>query len=278
MKIHNASIFEYTILYSQGDNQVYPYLRQNDGKHNMQCLSSIHGRSFVVGRHDNGRFVVSKGNGLSYTQNSFLFTPEMPTDVWGLLLKTDATRDFLCGLDVQSLGVKTNQMEYVIEIDYPIHIAQTGVDLKPCLLQYSVECPWRIADAAFIGREQILSEVAKWQQLNEKGFKENYLIAANVFLKNLRIMHDSGVLHNALTYENYTWALELLDFELCHTPQHPYEKEDYVRHVPTLYAREIIDVYKLINYIACVLREDVDFDKTNELFADYGFDIEKFRV
>ena len=135
MKIHNASIFEYTILYSHGDNKVYPYLRQNDGKHNMQCLSSIHGRSFVVGRHDNGTFVVSKGNGLSYTQNNFLFTPEMPTDVWGLLRKEDALRDYYCGQDVQSLGIKTNQMECVLELNCPIYIPQTKEIVKPCLLQ-----------------------------------------------------------------------------------------------------------------------------------------------
>lgn len=77
----------------------------------VYCVSPIHCRSFVVGRKENGRYIVSKGNGLAYSQYSFLYTPEMPTDVWGLLLKEDALRDFYCGQDVQALGIKTNQME-----------------------------------------------------------------------------------------------------------------------------------------------------------------------
>ena len=215
---------------------------------------------------------------MSYSEHVFLFTPEMPTDVWGLLLKEDALRDFYCGQDVQALGIKTNQMECVLELDYPIHIVQTGTDLKPVLLQYDVECPYRIADAAFMERQQIANEVAKWQQYNRKGYSDNYLIAAEMLISNLRIMHDHQVLHNALTCENITWALELLDFELCRTPQHPYTKADYERHVCNLYDREVIDTYKIIIYIAGCLRETVDFKKIDALFRDYGFDLEKFKV
>lgn len=272
-----ATHTSYTIIESISDT-IFPYLRSHDGDKEMWCISPIHGRSFVVGRHDNGRYIISKGNGLAYTEHTFLYTPEMPTDVWGLLLKKDALRDFYCGQDVQALGIKTNQMECVIELDLPIHIEQTNADIKPYLLQYSVECPYRIADAGFMDRSQIMQEVEKWQMYNMKGYRQNHLIAADILINNLRIMHDNGVLHNALTYENLTWALELLDFELTHTPQHPYDSEDYIRHIPNLFDREILDIYKLIIYIAGVLHENVDYKVIDAMFLEYGFDINKYTL
>lgn len=275
---YSCKYIEYTLIKETESTSPYPYLRHPDGDKEMWCVSPVHGRSFVVGRHDDGRYIVSKGNGLAYSQHTFLYTPEMPTDVWGLLLKQDALRDFYCGQDVQALGIKTNQMECVIELDVPIHIEQTNADIKPCLLQYSVECPYRIADAGFMDKPQIMQEVKKWQAYNKKGYSQNHLIAADVLINNLRIMHDNGVLHNALTYENLTWALELLDFEITHTPQHPYDTEDYVRHVPTLFDREIIDTYKLIKYIAGVLHEDVDYKVIDALFLEHGFNINKYTL
>lgn len=260
-------------------NEIFPFVRHVNGEGMMAYpISPIHCRSFVVGKHKDGRFVISKGNGLTYSQYPFLYTPEIPTNVWGMLLKEDALRDYYSGQDVQRLGIKTNQMECVIEIDYPIRIPQTSTDLYPVLLQYSVECPYRIADAGFMSKKQIWSEVSKWDRINTKHYQEEYLIAADVLINNLRIMHDNGVLHNALTYENLTWALELLDFELCHTPEHPYTKEDYLRHVPDLFDREIIDIYKLINYIAGVLHQNVDYVKVDNMFLHYGFDLSKYQL
>lgn len=256
----------------------FPLLVNKEGNKLLYSVSPIHGRSYVVGRTGEGRYVVSKGNGLAYSECIFLHTPETPSDVWGLLAKEEALRDFYCGKDVQALGIKTNQMECVLELDYPIHIAQTGVDIKPVLLQYDVECPYRIADAPFMEKELIRAEVAKWQQYNHKGYSDNYLIATEMMISNLCIMHDHQVLHNALTYENLTWALELLDFELCRTPQHPYTKSDYERHVCDLYDRELIDTYKIIIYIAGCLHETVDFKKVDALFMDYGFDLRKYKV
>ncbi len=257
---------------------LYPYLRSEHGDKTMWQVSPIHGRSYVVDRTGEGRYVVSKGNGLGYTQYNFVFTPEMPSDVWGLLLKEDALRDFHCGQEVQALGIKTNQMECVLELDYPIHIAKTNVDSKPVLLQYNVECPYRISDAPFMTREQISYEVSKWERMNDKGFDKDYLIAANVLIHNLRIMHDHEVLHNAIHEQNYTWALELLDFELCRTPNYPYTQADYERHVCNLYDREVIQTYQIINYIAGCLNEPVDFKQLDNLFFEYGFDIEKFKI
>lgn len=244
----------------------------------MLCPSPLHGRSFVVGQHDYGRYVVTKGNGLCYSQYPFIYTPDTTADVWGLLLKEDALRDYYCCQDVQALGIKTNQMECVLELDFPIFIEKTSKTIKPAILQYNVECPYRICDAAFMERKQINAEVAKWQQYNKKGFSSNHMIAAEVLISNLRTMHDHDVLHNAIHEQNYTWALELLDFELCRTPQHPYEKADYERHVPTLYSREVIQTYVIINYIAGVLREEANYAAIDALFAEYGFDLSKFSV
>lgn len=276
MNNYNADRLAYVSLLHNGNPKPFPLLAIKGGRLRMYCVSPIHCRSFIVGQHEDGRFIITKGNGLSYSTHTFLYTPEMPTDVWGLLRKEDAIRDFYCGQDVQALGIKTNQMECVMELDYPIYIPQTQETINPCILQYSVECPWRIADAGFMNQNQIWDEVHKWDRLNDKGFQEDYLIAANVLIRNLKVMHDNGVLHNALTFENLTWALELLDFELCHTPQHPYSQEDYARHVPDLFDREVIDTYRLIIYIAGVLHQQVDFQFIDNLFMEYGFDLRKY--
>lgn len=256
-----------------------PYLHNISSKDPLiYTVSPIHCRSFIVGRHDDGRYIVSKGNGLAYSQYSFLHTPELPQNVWGLLRKEDALRDFYCGQDVQKLGIKTNQMECILEIDYSIHIRQTDEYIYPVLLQYNVECPYRIADAGFMDLNMIQSEVEKWRMVSNKGFSDDYLIAADILIRNLQEMHNNGILHNALTYENVTWALELLDFEVCHTPQHPYSNSDYLKQLSNMYDREIFDIYKIINYIAGVLRQKIDFSKVDQMFMDYGFDIKKYKV
>lgn len=278
MKYWSSNNFPYSILVQQGDSTPYPLLRNENGTEKIYSPSPLHGRSFVVGQHNDGRFIISKGNGLCYSQHTFLYTPDMPSDVWGLLLKEDALRDYYCCQDVRSLGIKTNQMECVLELDYPIHIDKTGVDLKPCLLQYSVESPYRICDAPFMEKEQIEKEVSKWQRFNSSSWQQNHIIAAEVLIKNLRIMHDHEVLHNAIHEQNYTWALELLDFELCRTPQHPYDKADYERHVCSLYDREVIQTYVIINYIASVLKEEINFKLIDDIFDKYHFSLKKFNI
>ena len=268
----------FVIEETENKKTLYPYLRSEHGNKTIWQVSPIHGRSYLVDRTGDGRYVVSKGNGLGYTQHNFIYTSEQFADIWGLLLKEDALRDFHCGQEVQALGIKTNQMECVLELDYPLHIAKTNVDLNPILLQYNVECPYRISDAPFMKREQITAEVNKWEKMNDKCFDKDYLIAANVLVRNLRIMHDHEVLHNAIHEQNYTWALELLDFELCRTHNHPYTKADYERHVCNLYDREVIQTYQVIIYIAGVLNEPVDFKQLDALFLEYGFDISKFKL
>ena len=273
MKEYSAVRCAFDYVFCSNNCTPYPLLRFAAGKEKIFAVSPLHGRSFVVGQRNDGRYTVSKGNGLCYSEYLFLNTPETQLDVWGLLLMKDALRDYHCCQDVKALGIKTNQMECVLELDYPIYIAQTDTTVKPVLLQYNVECPYRICDAPFMERSQIEAEVAKWQQYNSQGYSKSHEIAADILIGNLRTMHDHEVLHNAIHEQNYTWALELLDFELTRTPQHPYEKEDYERHAPSLYNREVIQTYVIINYIAGVLRAKVNFADIDRMWRDYGFDI-----
>ena len=258
----------------------FPFLLDKNGDVTVWNIAPhSHGRSFIVGRTEDGRSVVSKGNGFSYTGYTFANTGEMGNGTWGLLLEADAIRDFNLCNDVATLGVKTNRMEYVLELECDV-ILPNGKCIRPYLLQYDVECPYRISDFRFVPQEQLEAEILKWEEYNSEGYdsKHRHMIAANVLISNLRILHDNGILHNALTSQNYTWALELLDFELAHSPWHPYTKADYLRHVPDLYAREIFQTYNIIVEIAQILSEDFNYFEINGLFAKYGFDLNKFNV
>lgn len=150
----NSSDTPYYLLKSSGKDIVKPYLRSTDGDKEMWCPSPLHGRSYVVSRTENGRYIVSKGNGLCYTLHTFLHTGEFYDGTWGLLLRQDAERDFIMGQEIEALGIKTNHMEYVLELDVELALPN-GHRVKPCLLQYDVECPYRICDAAFMTQEQI---------------------------------------------------------------------------------------------------------------------------
>ena len=252
----------------------YPYLCDKNGDREIFCPSPLHGRSYVVGRTNNGRYIVSKGNGLSYTQHSFLYTGEFYDGTWGLLLRQDAERDFIMGQEVAAIGIKTNQMEYVLELDVEVNLPN-GRMLKPILLQYDVECPYRISDAVFMTQEQIQAEVEKWEKMNERDYDKAHMIAANVLIRNLLVLHDHKIRHNAINEQNYTWALELLDFELAYSPKHPYTKEDNMMHVKELFPHEIVYTYNIINHIAGVLSEEIDFTEVDALFAEYGFDLKQ---
>lgn len=250
---------------------IKPYFRDDEGKEAMWLVSPQHGRSFVVDRRDN-RWIVGKGNGLSYTCSSINHTPEAPLESWCILYAKEAIRDFRMGMEIASLGIKTNIMEAVVEIDLKLP-SDIHIDKKPALLQYSVECPYRISYAPFMDREMIMEYVLEWEKMNEFEAKKYYEITANVLIRNLRIMHDHEILHNALTSQNHTWALELLDFEIACSPSNPYDREDYRRRIPDLYPREIIHIYQIILDIAGILREEADFGYIDKLFNHYGFKI-----
>ncbi len=278
MNKYNATKEQYRIiLNNDNDCEIYPYLRSIDGNDaNMYLVSPLHGRSYVVGKKEN-RYIISKGNGLSYSNLQFLNTHELGTDSWGLLLKQDAKRDFIVGNEVRALGIKTNHMEYVLELQKYV-LFQDGTQLKPVLLQYNVECPYRISDAPFMINGEIKKWVSTWNSMCKKSHEHYYLMAADVLIRNLHILHSNKILHNAISIQNYTWALELLDFELAHSPNYPKTSEDAKRHIPILFDREIIHTYEIIVYIAGCLHEQINFDIVDKMFENYGFDLKKYLI
>ena len=253
----------------------YPYIRDDFGDQTMFCIGPCHGRSFVICRTENGRWVVSKGNGFSYTSHSFVNTHETGLETWGLLLEKDAVRDFNIGIEIQGKGIKTNQMEFVLKLNDPLMVGDETV--YPFLLQYNVACPFRICDFPFMDKPQIDFELENWESFNTRGHNEKHLIAANVLFRNLRIMHDNCILHNAIHIQNYTWALELLDFEIARTPEFPYSEANE-KSYSILYHRELIQTYEVVNYIAWCLRENIDYLKIEGVMAEYGFDLERYKV
>lgn len=280
MREYNAEIHPYNVIKMKSGIQPYPLLRcdiPHQGCERIYCISPIHGRSYMVATTSDDRYVISKGNGLSYTRHQFLNTGEMGADTWGLLLKRDALRDYLLGEEIAGLQILTNKMEAVLQLDYELLLPNKEI-VKPVLLQYSVECPFRISDAPFMRKKQIENEVYKWEKYNRGNFTSYHMIAADVLIKNLRIMHDNQILHNAIHEQNYTWALELLDFELSCSPKYPYENEDYQRHVKSLYSREIVQTYQIIQYIAGVLNEYTSFEEIDELLSSYGFELNNFII
>lgn len=273
MKIFKAKEETHTLIYKGSTNhKPYPYFRCGDGDKIIYCVSPLHGRSFVVGK-ENGRYIVSKGNGLSYTKHSILHLDPWHDDSWGLLLIQDAKRDFLLGQEVESLGIKTNHMEYVLKLELSL-----GENISVYLLQYSVECPYRICDIPFMKRLDIEEELVKWKQNDKKNRKYYHMMAADILVRNLYILHSQQILHNAIHIQNYTWALELLDFELACSPLHPYSNIDDQRHAKDLFQREIMQTYEIINYIAWVIDEPIDYHRIDNIFLNYGFDLNQFRL
>ena len=139
MQIVKGSACDFNILKSNCINtHIYPYLRDMDGDKDLYIASPLHGRSFIVTKNSQGRFVVSKGNGLSYTQYSLLHTGEFYDGTWGMLLKQDAERDFTLGLEIESLGIKVNKMEYVLELEKEVCLPN-GHILHPITVETSAE-------------------------------------------------------------------------------------------------------------------------------------------
>jgi len=168
-------------------------------------------------------------------------------------------------------------MEYVLRLDEKIRLT-TGYVINPILLQYSVECPYRICDAPYMEQKEIEKEVAKWEKYNDEDYDTPTMIAAAVLVRNLRILHEHQILHNAIHSQNYTWALELLDFELACSPRHPYDDEQSQRMVKDLFSREIIQTYEIINHIAWCLNDEIDYKRVDKLFYDNGFDLSALTI
>lgn len=265
-----ATTYDYELLRGTA-SRYYPLLRNDKGKEAMWCLTPLHGRSFVVGQCADGRWIVSKGNGLSYSSDAFLCTPALGKDVWGGLDKYSALRDFEIGNEVCSLGIKTNQMDGVLLLDTVLTCGDTT--FQPSLLQYTVECPYRITDYPFMQKSIVNDCIKRWRDETKVLHNDNHLIAAGIMLANLRTLRDNNILHNAYNAQNYTWALELLDFEASRSNLTPYDNPEYEAMADMLMNGEVIQAYQTIIYIAGVLGENPDFNKIDNLFKDYGFDL-----
>ena len=264
------------IMYSQIKcKNIYPYVRDDNGDIGIYCISPIHGRSFVIGQKENGRWIVSKGNGLSYSTQPFIDVSEYDKYIWGALSKDNAVRDYNIGIEVNALGVKTNIMEAVIELN--IKLLDKGNIIKPCLLQYEVECPYRLCDYPFMPRSEHKNVISSWLNMDSK-YSEPYLIAADILVRNLKVLHKNKIMHNAIHIQNYTWALELLDFESSRTENYPYSNTEYEKNVLMLKNGEIIKTYEIINYIGWCLGEEIDYKKIDSIFKDYGFELSKYKV
>ena len=275
----NAKEVGYTILMKADNPQTapYPYLRDANGDKAMCSLNPSHGRSFVIGKTQNN-YIVSKGNGLSYTQYSFIHTQEYGDNTWGLLLQRDAIRDFLLGEEISQLGIKTNRMEYVLQLNAEV-LLPNGKCVRPVLLQHLVECPYRLTDfSSAIFQQVIVPEVERWEQYNAKGHRKKHLVAAEVLVGNLQTLHGNGILHNAIHPQNDTWALELVDFELGCSPKYPYDNEEDRRLKDDLFAREWIYTYQIISHIAMVLDEDMNHQELEQIFRAHGCDLSELQA
>lgn len=253
--------------------KLYPYLIDFvAGKRNQRIYtpSPFHGRSIVV-NESGGLYTVLKGSGLTYFPYNFLFTGELPDNAWGFLSKESALRDFEIASYIHNLGIRTNSMDAVIElIDQEIIVGETKS--HPFLLQYQVSCPYRLCDAAFIPKKTLNSYVCKWASVDLRGGNLYHVRAASVLLRNLSILHHFNILHNAISIHNYTFALELLDFELSRTPQHPYSSQSDEEFSVRLYRREFIQTLEIIHYIAFLFRERLCNHSIRELIQKYSLE------
>lgn len=267
----------YTFKASQVDSKIidcvsdtiktYPLLRNDYGVESMYCVSPIHGRSFVMKQRHETDWIISKGNGLSYSTQPFIVSETNDTYVWGALPLEAAMRDYLIGEEIRSLGIKTNKMECVLDLDK--QIGGQSVVCHAALLQYSVECPYRICDIAFAPRTSIEIAIKSWDSPHSHMY--HYLDAAEILVRNLEVLHSNSIMHNSMHTQNYTWALELLDFEASRTNNHPYDNPEYEEHVPELIKAEIIQTYEIINYIAWCLANQLSTQQSTQYFWTMGF-------
>lgn len=279
MRIRAVSINNYEIVRGDRGNEplghIYPFVRNDDGALNMEVISPNHGRSFLLKKGNDFHWIIGKGNGLSYSTQTSVITSSYDSDTWGRLSLKQAIRDFDIGTEIATLGIKTNRMEYVLSL--PFDVIFNGKEEKAALLQYSVECPYRIVDFAFIPKRLLNANIANWKPIrNMDADVPKHLIASDRLFCNLSLLHKNGVLHNAITPQNYTWALELVDFEASHTPSNPFGTKQYQSYIPMLMDMEIIQTYEIINYIAWCLHEECDYAAIEQIMNSYNFTLNQY--
>lgn len=253
----------------------YPYIVSKiKGKINCYLSSPLHGRSIIVDfNQKTNRFIVTKGNGLTYFPYGFVSTGELENNAWGFLSLDDGVRDYKSCKYVNGLGIKTNIMEAIYSLSSEKLIFDNKIEyVKPNILQYSVECPYRIADIPFLRKKTINQYVTKWSKTFNSNHNKLHCIATDVLLKNIKTMHDNKILHNAIHSQNYTLSLELLDFELSRTPITPYELVADEAVYLGLQKRELIQSLEIVNQLCYFLKEKIDIKEINKIMGKYGYE------
>lgn len=263
------------VLFEVVSSRKYPFVVSKEAT-GIELLTPtpLHGRSLVVGFNpDTNRYTVTKGNGLTYFPYRYISTREIDDSfAWGFLREQDAIRDFQSGNFIKGLGILTNNMESVYSLKaQPINMTNEIKHIQPHILQYSVRCPYRIADIPFLSNKTITKFTEDWHTLTDENYTDLHCIATDIFLKNTRIMHDYNVLHNAIHSQNYSLSLELLDFELSRTPVTPYENSEDENHYETLKSREIIQSLEIVNQIAFFFKEKINLKTLERIFEKYNY-------
>jgi hypothetical protein len=265
------------IIYTNGDNiKLYPYIVSpyNNVETYAIIASPLHGRSIIIDFDSIlNKYIITKGNGLTYFPFGFISTEEYEDHYWGLLSKKDAIRDYNSGNYIRNLGIFTNEMDAVFSLQkQKLKYFNKITEIEPFILQYKITCPYRISDIPFLSDDLVLGFIRNWDNLFDLQHREVHCNAAEVLISNIRIMHENDVLHNAIHSQNYTLSLELLDFELSRTPITPYENENDEFFYKKLQKREIIQSLEIINQLAFYFKENLNINQLGKIMIKYGFE------
>lgn len=280
-KASNINLIEVRVVQviksSKSYLKAYPFItteKCNEGTFTQRIASPNHGRSLIADyNEDTKRYVITKGNGLTYFPYGFISTQEFENGAWGYLRREDALRDFMCGEFVSDLNILTNQMEAVYTLEeHGIRFSNHVEKIEPTILQYNVLCPYRIADIPFLSKELVFTFINSWGDLFQNIHQEKHCTAAEVLIKNINVMHKNYVLHNAIHSQNYTLSLELLDFELSRTPLTPYDSENDELCYKKLQKRELIQSLEIIAQIAYYFKENVNNNVLRQIMIRNGYE------
>lgn len=275
-KINVREVSISKIHYSKENNiKLYPYLVSSAPNEQIvaNVASPLHGRSIIIDFDSSlNKYVITKGNGLTYFPFGYISTEEYEDHSWGFLREKDAIRDYNSGNYISNLGILTNDMEAVFSVEkQELRYINKTLEIEPIILQYKIICPYRISDIPFLSKELVLSFINNWGNLFEIYYTETHCNAAEILISNIRIMHENEVLHNAIHSQNYTLSLELLDFELSRTPITPYENENDEQLCKKLQKREIIQSLEIVNQIAFYFKENINTRILRQIMNKYGF-------
>ena len=246
------------------NNVPYPYLVMHGGDILISRVFEPLSNHFLVHvDNEQNKYVITKGNGsvhCPYQTNGDILTEDTE-----ILSEDYLQRVYNMCLLIQDLGIKTCQMEYIMELDYPIRDLNHNTILHPFILQYSVECPYLIYESN-INTQGISIGIATWR--TRETYQDYqipaYFNVADILFSNLCKMHRNNITHGSISATSYTWALELLNFDTCRKQDVPFDENN----ISEPYRKDIDDTYTLIEIIANCLGEIVSWDKLDEIYAE----------